>query len=139
MLGIDGSIFATASYATDTESFMIDVISAFNQGTTRAYIEEVRGLPNMRRNDIVKLADSGGFNRGVVKTLGIPLVVVQAKAWHKGVGFKAKKGEAYQARKKRLLQHAQELFPQFEVTKHICDAILIAEYGRRQERNGSQN
>jgi hypothetical protein len=60
--------------------------------------------------------------------------LVAPGTWQKAFGLARKKGEAHGKWKARLRQKAQQLFPQLgrRVTLKTCDALLIAEYGRRR-------
>lgn len=63
----------------------------------------------------------------------VPYELVTPQRWQSGLGIPPrKKGESKGAFKNRLKQQAQRLFPDVHITLATCDALLIAEYGRRK-------
>ena len=68
-------------------------------------------------------------------------VLTPAKRWQSGLNIKARaKKETNTSWKNRLKTKAQQLFPKQRVTLAICDALLIAEYTRREHlRNSGKN
>jgi hypothetical protein len=59
---------------------------------------------------------------------GIPFERVTPQKWQKAMGCMTKGDKNVSKRR------AQELFPQLKITHAIADALLIAEYGRKQNQ-----
>ena len=124
-----------------------------------AYIEKQQARPRFDRslwNPVTKkfgkmvnpsiqstqnLFDGYGLLRGVLIGLGIPFVEVPPKVWQ-AVMFVEFEGTVIQDTKAASIQIAQRMFPDLDLrrsprckTPHdgICDALMIAEYGRRVE------
>ena len=99
----------------------------------KAYIEHVHSMPR----DGVKSAFSFGRSYGNLEAFlvaaGIPFERVTPTVWQKEFGLIKKKGETKTQKKNRHKALAQELFPDIKLTHAIADALLIAEYGRRQQ------
>jgi crossover junction endodeoxyribonuclease RuvC len=66
-----------------------------------------------------------GFVRGVVVALKIPFHEVSPQKWQKAMGCMTR-GD-----KNVSKAAAQRLFPALKITHAVADALLIAEYGRR--------
>ncbi len=63
----------------------------------------------------------------------IPFDAVVPIKWQRAMGIAArKKGETQVSHKNRIKARAQQLFPTIKVTLATCDALLLAEYCRRQ-------
>jgi hypothetical protein len=77
-------------------------------------------------------AEGYGVIRGVLAALRIKREFIAPQTWQKALGIpKREKTESHTQFKNRLKQKAQELFPGFPMTLALCDALLIAETGRR--------
>lgn len=81
----------------------------------------------------------GGLRMALVAA-GIPFEEVQASKWQKALGVPPRrkgkgkaKGEAPAEFKRRLKAHAQQLFPDEDITLANADAVLLAEYCRRKK------
>jgi hypothetical protein len=99
-----------------------------------AYIEEVGGFIGKAQpgSAMFKFGRSFGFWLGVLASCRIKTVLVKPQAWQKGLsGLQGVKGAE---RKRALKEHACRLFPDMKVTLANCDALLIADYGKRIER-----
>src|SRR5690606_26138113 len=74
--------------------------------------------------------DGYGYMRGLITAYHIPLHLVRPQTWQKGIPGLA--GNEKPQRKRALKEHAGRLFPSLKgVTLKTCDALLIAEWGRR--------
>ncbi len=78
-----------------------------------------------------KLHRNLGQYEGLLMGLGIPFETVTPQIWQRGLPGLAKL--AGKDRKKALHNLATQRFPQLKPTLKTCDAILIAEYGKRKE------
>ena len=100
-----------------------------------AYMEELHGMPGMSGTAMFTLGRNYGNVEIALLAAGIKVVKVSAQKWEKtySLGSKSKAG-GYSAWKRILKGKAQELFPGLKVTLLNCDALLINEYGYREER-----
>lgn len=102
-------------------------LSANFGGTVVAYVERVHSSPQMG------VVSSFTFGRGVgnleaaCQALGIRIEWIAPGVWQRAMSCLTKGDKNITKRR------AQELFPALKITHKIADALLIAEYGRRQE------
>lgn len=79
-------------------------------------------------------ANFGAARMAVVAATGHDPLLVTPPTWQRGLGISPRsKDEAHVAWKNRLKRLAQELFPGVRVTLSTSDALLIAEFCRRQK------
>lgn len=100
-----------------------------------AYIERVGATPQMGRTSAFTFGQSYGALRMAAIAAGLRLETVAPTTWQKP--FRMKKveggiGKNDTEKKNRNKAKAQELFPALKITHAIADALLIAEYGRRE-------
>lgn len=73
-----------------------------------------------------------GALRMALTAASIPFDSIIPRKWQQGVGITPKRpDETKSTFKRRLKQRAQQLFPKVKVTLAVADALLIAEYARR--------
>jgi len=96
----------------------------------RVVIEDVHAFPTDSRKGAFEFGRGLGVLQAVLSIVVVnEPVLVLPQAWQRGLGLRKKKpGEKSPAWKKYLLEVAQELYPDVEVTLEIADAILIGEY-----------
>jgi hypothetical protein len=161
IIGIDpgaegGAVFLSSSCVIQTLSF-IDLTDKelwrlFNNPIRNAvtsyevhvYLEEI--VPNMfgfSKSAVAKLYGSFCTLKMLLISLDYlhRIEIVSPKIWQPKIGMHRKPKEASNKWKKRLLDKAQQLFPNLDDwnktqqhQKSICDALLIAEYGRRNTK-----
>ena len=107
------------------------------------YIEDLHAMPESFRGTISNFAS--GYNKGVVEGIlsaqgHIGINWVSAQAWQKPWNIPSKKAlnmiqaDYYQYKKKYLKELAIKVFPTIVgITLWSCDALLIADYGLKQE------
>lgn len=99
---------------------------------SKCYLEKVGGIPGNGANAMFNFGRGYGHLEMALLACRIPTETVTPQKWQKefqlGVRGKMTKAEW----KNKLKAKAQQLFPQFNVTLAICDAMLIALYGSRQ-------
>lgn len=98
-----------------------------------AYIEIVHSMPKQGVASTFTFGQFYGYVQMAVTCHKIRCIDVLPSKWQGALSMKAKKGEGYEAHKRRLKGKAQQLFPKAKVTLKNADALLIAEYGRMQE------
>lgn len=93
----------------------------------QAFLEGVNAFPKQGVTSVFKFGTNYGWWQGVLTVLQIPFQRVYPLKWQTAMNCRT--GGNKNISKAR----AQELFPALKVTHAIADALLIAEYGRRQE------
>jgi len=91
----------------------------------KAYLEQVHSMPGQGVASSFKFGQGYGALEMALTAAGIPFERVTPQKWQKALGCLTK-GEKNVSKRK-----AQELFPTMKVTHATADALLIAEYGRR--------
>jgi len=77
---------------------------------------------------------SYGFIRGILTAIQIPFITIPPATWMKEYGMKRKKDEGKSAWKNRLRGLAEQLYPDIKITLAVADAVLLAEFARRNHR-----
>ena len=99
-----------------------------NKKIDMCYLEAVHSMPAQGVASTFKFGKNAGWWEGVLMALEIPFQRVYPLKWQTFMSCRT--GGNKNVSKAR----AQELFPRTKVTHAIADALLIAEYGRRQSR-----
>lgn len=104
------------------------------------YLEKVGGMPGQGGSAMFSFGRGYGHVEMALLALEIPTNEVSPQKWQKHFGAGGSsitKSSAAEKRehKNKLKAKAQQLFPMLgkKVTLATCDALLIAEYGRKQE------
>lgn len=128
----------------ETERDIFDVLQEFAPRTLRCYLEKVHSMPpnmpgNTSKNSFT-FGQNYGFLRGVVISLGIPLIDVSPQKWKRSLGIqlgadvpKKDKRKLRKMRKNAAKALAQQSFPTVKITHAVSEALLLAHYGRKQE------
>lgn len=93
----------------------------------RAYIESVSSSPQMGVKSAFTFGNGFGHLEMALTASGIPFERIRPQVWQKALGCLTG-GDKNVTKAK-----AQEMFPDFKITHATADALLIAEYGRRQK------
>jgi len=100
---------------------------------THSYVETQAVRPTDRRTNVAKLHHQWGMLRAFfIATEEIQLHAVRPQEWQKEFKLIVPKTWSHTKKKNLHKQRAEELFPGIKVTHAIADALLIAEWGRRQ-------
>jgi len=143
IIGIDPGASGGIAWITDGEpcvekmpntlTDLWDLIHSlnFNAGPNsmnrpKAYIEQVHSMPGQGVASSFKFGQGYGALEMALTAAGIPFERVSPQKWQKALGCLTKGNKNVSKRK------AQELFPQLKITHATADALLIAEWGRRQ-------
>lgn len=110
-----------------TEQDFIAFAEGIAGNVDAAFIEKVNAFPGQGIASTWKFAQNYGFERGVIRTLKIPLHEVLPQKWQRGLGIPQVKEKT--KRKAALKDAAGRLFPKTNWTLKTCDAALIAYYG----------
>lgn len=109
--------------------------SHFNDYEIVAYLEDVgRGLPGQSSSATAKFARHNGHLEMALLALGIKTVMVTPQKWEKTYQLGKSSDYSKTEWKNKLKAKAQQLFPSQKITLKTADALLIAEYGRNQEK-----
>lgn len=98
------------------------------------YIEKVGlGMPSQSSKATATFARHCGHLEMALLALGISTNDVTPNKWEKYFQLGSSKGYSKTEWKNKLKAKSQQLFPKERITLAVCDALLIAEYGRKQE------
>ena len=124
-------LVAGRAYTCKMPSTVADLLEVMPRGT--AWIEQVHAMPGQGVTSMFTFGRNLGQIEGVLAALKIPHRYVSPAKWQKEFGLLRKsKAELIRDKKNRHKAEAQRLFPHIKITHAIADALLIAEYGRRQ-------
>ncbi len=102
-----------------------------------ARIELVHSFPGQGVSSTFKFGKGFGGLLMALDVIKIPYETVSPRSWQKELGVRPrkKKGKKFLETKRqfkvRLKEHAQRLFPKFDIPVDPADSVLIAEYCRR--------
>jgi len=100
-----------------------------------AWMEDVgRGMPGQSSSATAKFARHCGHLEMALLAAEIPVVTVTPQKWERSYQLGRSSEYSKTEWKNRLKAKAQQLFPKNtkQITLKTADALLIAEYGRRQ-------
>ena len=100
-----------------------------------AIIEAVHAFPGQGVTSMFTFGQNYGFLRGCLVALGISFIEVTPQKWMAYFGLKKDKEEAGTDYKKRILQKAQNLFPNSNVTLQTADSLMLCEYLKQTNRS----
>jgi len=130
---------ATAFAMPDTDTGVLDILRdvtrtvGWTVGWCVVYIEKVNPQPKNGARGNFTFGRSVGALRMAVAACGIPMHDVTPQRWQASFGLpSATKAGSNTAKKNAHKRKAQEMFPGIRMTHAIADALLIAEWGRRQ-------
>lgn len=139
VLGINGEV-ENVSRMPET---MQDIFDFLREVCALAQLEGIRvvcymeavgfGMPGQSSKATATFARHCGHLEMALLALGIPTFTATPAKWmrHYQLGKSSDYGKTEW--KNRLKSKAQQLFPKEKVTLAVADALLIAEYGRKQE------
>lgn len=113
----------------ETERDIYDLIiklSKLEPNPKRIYIEKVHAMPGQGVTSMFSFGQNYGFLRACLIASEVPFEEIRPAQWQNLLGCKTK------GNKNVTKSKAQQLFPDIKITHAIADALLIAEYGRRQ-------
>lgn len=90
--------------------------------------------PRDGSRQITTFMKNAGMVEGILAALGIQVIYISPQKWQRAIGVYAlTKAVADTVSKKKNIHKklAQDLFPGIKITLATCDALLLAEYGRR--------
>lgn len=106
----------------------------FMRADAVCYLEKVgMGMPNQSSKATATFARHCGHLEMALLALGIKTIECTPQKWIKSYQLGNSKEYSKTEWKNKLKSLAQQLFPREKVTLAIADALLLAEYGRKQE------
>lgn len=130
--------FKTFTYPLSgaTEKDVLDFLRSIPGGDARvAAIEEIgTAIFGTSKSSNSKLYGSYKSLRMAALAADLKFEAVPAKVWQAAMRIKKRPKESDTSWKNRLKTKAQDLFPRKHITLATADALLIAEYLRRQYR-----
>lgn len=101
---------------------------------TVCYLEKVgTGMPGQSSKATATFARHCGHLEMALLALGIKTNDVTPNKWEKSYQLGKSSAASKTEWKNKLKAKAQQLFPKERVTLAVCDALLLAEYGRKIE------
>lgn len=118
---------------------MLDILSFLRNYPSDecvAYLENVgHGMPGQSSAATARFARHNGHLEMALQAVGIKTNMVTPQKWEKSYQLGKSSDYSKTEWKNRLKSKAQQLFPNLgkKLNLATCDAILLAEYGRKQE------
>lgn len=138
VLDMDGNVVFVRKMP-DTPQDILECLRKF-AGTelfgseTVCYLEKVgMGMPGQSSKATATFARHNGHLEMALLALGIKTNDVTPNKWEKSYQLGKSSGFSKTEWKNKLKAKAQQMFPKEKVTLAVCDALLLAEYGRKQE------
>lgn len=131
---LQGDDVATHKLADLTEQETWRLLAEHEPATV--YLEAVHSSQQMGVKSAFSFGQTYGRLRMAAIAAGLRLIDVKPQEWQKSLKLPkigGGHGSNDTAKKQRNRAAAQQLFPSLRITNAIADALLIAEYGRRQE------
>lgn len=138
VLDMDGNVMFVGKMP-ETQQDILDCLRKFS-GTELfgseavCYLEKVgTGMPGQSSSATATFARHCGHLEMALLALGIKTNDVTPNKWEKSYQLGKSSDCSKTEWKNKLKAKAQQLFPKEKVTLAVCDALLLAEYGRKQE------
>lgn len=103
-----------------------------------AALENVHSMPGQGVASTFKFGESKGLLKGLLVAYQIPFILPSPRKWQTALGIHSISGEAKVDHKNRTKAAAQQLYPSIKVTHGNADAILLAEYARKEDVNARE-
>lgn len=129
------SIVVTPMPATERDVW--DWFAAIPPERSFAVIEKVHSMPKQGVASSFTFGMGYGFLRACLIARELPFEDVPPRAWQKALGIRTRRKTESNSQWKNFLKgHAQQRFPNIaqEITLLTADALLIAEYCRREHK-----
>ena len=129
-LSVRDNSFSVAYPMPETMRDTADVIADYRDKIVIAILEHVHSMPKQGVSSTFKFGKSAGFLEGLLVGMKIPYDLVSPQKWTKRLSLVG--GEPGTEKKNLHKARAQQWFPGLKITHATADAILLAEYGRRE-------
>lgn len=117
----------------ETPQDLIDALRRFAEDSC-CTLEKVGSMPGNGGMAMFNFGKGYGHLEMALLSLRIPTETVTPQKWEKTYQLGSSRGVKKTEWKNRLKAKAQQLFPGERITLAVCDALLIAEYGRRNRK-----
>ncbi len=121
----------------DTPADILEYLRPYQAFPCVCVLEDVgQGMPGQSSSATAKFARHNGHLEMALLALGIKTIKARPQKWEKTYALGKSSSFEKAEWKRKLKERAQQLFPQLgkKVTLKTCDALLIAEYCRRNFR-----
>lgn len=127
IISTDRSFIQTISFKNSPSSEIVQWLEGHKPCLKAVLIEKVHSYPKQGVCSVFTFGQNYGFWIGILTGLGISYKRVYPLRWQ--TTMQCRTGGDKNITKTK----AQNLFPKLKITHAIADALLIAEYGRRNE------
>lgn len=117
----------------ETPQDLLEHLAQFT-GDSRCTLEKVGGMPGNGGSAMFNFGKGYGHLEMALMALKIPTESVTPQKWEKSYQLGSSRGVPKTEWKNKLKAKAQQMFPSQKITLAVCDALLIAEYGRRNSK-----
>lgn len=121
----------------DTPADILEYLRSYQAFPCVCVLEDVgQGMPGQSSSATAKFARHNGHLEMALLALGIRTIKARPQKWEKTYALGKSSSYSKPEWKRKLKERAQQLFPNLgkRVTLKTCDALLIAEYCRRNYR-----
>lgn len=115
----------------DLQVLLDNLIRDSAEGRPVAVLEKVWSIPGQGHSGAFTFGKGYGRLEATLTALDVPYDEIIPRTWQKALGVLYPKGAADVVKKNISKARAQQLFPHETVTHAIADALLIAEFCRR--------
>jgi len=113
-------------------SYIRDVYNNKGKSSISAVIEKAHAMPKQGVKSMFSFGMNYGIYLGILSTLGIPYITITPRIWQKGVISKAQDKKPALAAAQRMFPNAVLVGPRGGKRDGRADALLIADFCRRQ-------
>lgn len=119
--------------AADFRDLLYESLMLTGVDTMRVYIEKAQSFPGMGVSGAFNYGQGYGTILGILAACRISVVEVSPAKWKKALGLTGEATDTLKEKKDRARKMARQLFPEANLSRaDKAEALLIAEYGRRQ-------
>ena len=132
----DGGSVVEVDNMPETPQDILGLLGEYSGRNAVCVLEDVgHGIPGQSSKATATFARHNGHLEVALLALSIPTEKVTPRKWQKVYQLGSSKGIDERVWKNKLKAKAQQLFPSLgkKVTLFTCDALLIAEYARRNK------
>lgn len=106
-------------------------LNKVSKGNVTVFMEKVQGLPGMGGSSMFNFGKGFGWLEMALISLEMPVETITPQKWQKEFQLGTKGKLSSTQWKNKLKAKAEQLFPSKKIFLWGADAVLIAEYGRR--------
>jgi len=129
LVGPDGEHVSTVKLK-ETPRDVWDWLEGFTESISYAVIEKVNAMPRQGVSSSFKFGENFGFCQGLLTASGVRFELVRPQRWQRAQACLTK-GD-----KNVTKNRAQQLWPDVKITHALADALLIADFARKNRQEG---